>query len=279
VLRTAFCALMLCAPPMAAAQSDPRIIYASVVDKSGAPVLGLGPNNFIVREDAIAREILSVVPDRDPMQIALLVDDSAQMRGGEMSLRKSVAAFIRAMRPDVMIALIGLGERPTIRADYTRDKELLLKAVDNLWGHGTNTLSDAIFETSTALAKRPLMRPVIVAVTAGGGGFRHRIEVLDQLALSQAAVHVITISEQGGISGRLVHEATEKTGGRDDVLVGVTNLERKLVQVATELSNQYRVTFARPQRLIPPTKTEIEARNPAFHARGMLLLTDEERRK
>jgi hypothetical protein len=179
----------------------------------------------------------------------------------------------------VMIALIGLGERPTIRADYTRDKESLLKAVDNLWGHGTNTLSDAIFETSTALAKRPLMRPVIVAVTAGGGGFRHRIEVLDQLALSQAALHVITISEQGGISGRLVHEATEKTGGRDDVLVGVTNLERKLVQVATELSNQYRVTFARPQRLIPPTKTEIEARNPAFHARGMLLLTDEERRK
>ena len=133
--------------------------------------------------------------------------------------------------------------------------------------------------TTFAVTLRSAQETVIVAVTAGGGGFRHRIEVLDRLALSQAALHVITITEEGGISGRLVHEGTEKTGGRNDVLVSVTNLEPKLVQVATELSNQYRVTFARPQRLIPPTKTEIEARNPALHARGMLLATDEERLK
>jgi hypothetical protein len=271
-----FSLISLCAISPALAQSDPRIIYASVVDKSGTPVLGLGANDFIVREDNIAREILSVSPDRDPMQIALLVDDSALMRGREGLLRQSVAAFIRTMRPDVVIALIGIGERPTIRVEYTRDRDALLQAAGKLWGHGTNTLSDGIFESATALSKRPLMRPVIVAVTASAGGFKHRIDVLDQLAWSQAALHVINVTSRGGNSPRLAYEGTKKTGGRNDVVIGVNSLERKLVDLAAELSNQYRVTFARPQRLVPPKKTQIDARNAELKARGMLVLTEQE---
>ncbi|MCM3881326.1 MAG: VWA domain-containing protein [Vicinamibacterales bacterium] len=263
-------------PVAAAAQSDPRIIYASVVDKNGAPVLGLGVSDFLVREDNVSREILSVSPDRDPMQIALLVDDSRFMRGREVVLRQSVAAFIRAMRQDVLIALIGLGERPTIRVEYTRDREKLLKAAGELWGHGSNAFNDGVFESATALSKRPLMRSVIVAITAGFGGYKHRIDVLDQLAWSQASLHVVTVSARGGASSRLVQEGTQKTGGRDDVIIGINSLESHVVHLATELSNQYRVTFARPQRLIPPKKTEIDARNPELHARGMLVLTDQE---
>src|SRR5205823_5160589 len=113
-------------------------------------------------EDGVTREILRVTPDRDPMQIALLVDDSALVRGREGPVRRAVSAFVQHMRDDVMIALIGLGERPTVRADFTRDKIKLLHAAAGLFGHGSNTLSDAIYESSTALAKRPLMRPVIV---------------------------------------------------------------------------------------------------------------------
>ncbi|MSO55669.1 MAG: VWA domain-containing protein [Acidobacteria bacterium] len=269
------------APSIARAQSDERIIYASVVGDKGAPVMGLGVNDFIVREDRVAREILRVSPDRAPMQVALLVDDSRLMRGREGLLRQAVSAFVTNMRPDVMIALIGLGERPTIRSDYTRDREKLLTAIGSLFGHGSHTLSDAIFESSAALAKRPLMRSVIVAITSSGraGGYRHRIEVLEALQWSQATLHVITVSDKGGASGRLIQEATQKTGGRDDTIIGMIGLERKAVDLAAELSNQYRVTYARPQRLIPPKKTEIRARNPELHARGMLVMTDTERER
>lgn len=259
------------------AQSDQRIIYASVVDKQGAPVMDLGVKDFIVREDGLAREILRVAPDDDPMQIALLVDDSLLMRGREGLLRRATSAFVQHTRPEVMVALIGLGERPTIRADYTRDKTKLLNAIDNLFGHGDNTLSDAIFESSIALAKRPLMRPVIVAITAGGGGYHQREEVLEALTWSQAALHAVTVSAGGGSSGRLIGEATQNTGGRDDIVIGMTSLESKLVQLSTELSSQYRVTYARPQRLIPPETTVVSAKDPNLHARGMLVMTDRER--
>ena len=62
------------------AQANRRSIYASVLDKEGAPVLNLGPADFVVREDNRTREILSVEPATAPMQVALLVDNSGRSR-------------------------------------------------------------------------------------------------------------------------------------------------------------------------------------------------------
>ena len=58
------------------AQAQQRVIYVSALDEKGAPVAGLGPSDFVVREDKVAREVLSVAPATEPMQIALLVDNS-----------------------------------------------------------------------------------------------------------------------------------------------------------------------------------------------------------
>src|SRR6266536_1852977 len=63
-------------PVVLRAQAVQRSIYTSALDQSGEPVPNLGPADFVVREDKVAREILNVVPATDPMQIALLVDNS-----------------------------------------------------------------------------------------------------------------------------------------------------------------------------------------------------------
>ena len=165
----ALLASLMLAPAIARAQSDERIIYASVVDDKGAPVIGLGVKDFIVREDQVAREILRVSADHDPMQIALLVDDSRAIREREAVYRKAVATFVEGMRSEVTIALITTGSRPTVRVDYTRDRQKLLDAVGRLFGDGRNEMFDAIFESSVGLAKRPIMRPVIVAISTGTG--------------------------------------------------------------------------------------------------------------
>jgi hypothetical protein len=65
----------------AAQQSAERVIYTSVVTRSGEPVLDLTAKDFIVRRTA-RRRVLRVERDTDPLQITLLVDNSAAMRGG-----------------------------------------------------------------------------------------------------------------------------------------------------------------------------------------------------
>ena len=89
------------------------------------------PSDFIVREDNVAREVLDVGPADDPMQIALLVDNSQAARDDIRDIREALPRVRRradrraprAVKNE--IALIALGERPTILADYTTDRATL----------------------------------------------------------------------------------------------------------------------------------------------------------
>ena len=69
-------------------------MYVSVLNDAGAPVLGLGPADFIIREDNVAREVLRVAPATDPMQIALLVDNSQAARDYISNMRQALPEFV-----------------------------------------------------------------------------------------------------------------------------------------------------------------------------------------
>lgn len=261
------------------AQADERVIYTSVVDKDGAPVLDLGIKDFIVREDGQAREILSVARDNDPLQIALLVDNSVAMRPRISLLRKAVAAFIESTRDDVQLALITLAERPTILVGYTTDRAALRKAAENMFAYeAANYLLDGISETSQGLAKRTMWRSAIAVITGIGPemSYRQYTEVLRFFREGGASLHVLQMGSGIGEQGReiVVNKGTSETGGRFEEVLVPTRLELKSRQLATELSNQYRVTYARPSRLVPPSKTEVSARRSDLRARGMLVKTE-----
>src|ERR1700732_2383115 len=79
------------------AQAVQKAMYVSVVDQSGAPVPDLGPPDFIVREDDVAREVLNVVPADEPMQVAVLVDTSDVAREEIRYLRDAVPTFVNTL--------------------------------------------------------------------------------------------------------------------------------------------------------------------------------------
>jgi VWFA-related protein len=292
----AFLAATLLSGASAFAQVDERILYASVVDDKGQPILGLNAKDLIVREDGQTREILRVAKDDDPLQVALLVDNSVEMRNKVSDLRKAIAAFISSLRPGVQVALLTLAERPTIVVNYTADKAALLKGVDSIVAYDAgNYVLDGIAEAAEGLSKRPSARSVMVVVTGQGPelSYRHYTDALRPLRESGAALHAIMVTAAniegalhnvehgnpgdsgagiGGVGRDIVlGRMTKETGGRYEEVLTMSALSGKLQQLSSEISNQYRVTFARPERLIPPKNTEIRARQPNQHARGMLM--------
>jgi VWFA-related protein len=272
-------AVFLAASAALFAQADERVIYTSVVDKDGAPVLDLTIKDFIVREDGQSREILRVARDNDPLQIALLVDNSAPMRPRLSLLRRAVSAFIDATREDVQLALVTLAERPTILAGYTTDRAALRKAADNMFAYEAgNYLLDGIAETSQGLAKRTMWRSAIAVITGVGPelSYRQYTEVLRFFRAAGASLNVVQVGSAIGGQGReiVLGKGTEETGGRFEEVLATNSLELKSRQLATELSNQYRVTYARPSRLVAPSRTEVSVRRSDLRARGMLLKTD-----
>jgi VWFA-related protein len=278
VLLLAAAALVL--PDQLWAQATERTIYASVVDKADAPVTGLSASEFIVREDDASREVLRVSTATEALQIALLIDTSAAIDPHILDLRTGLRAFIKQMAGKHEIALIGVGERPTILVDYTRDLSRLEKGLGLVFarpGSGTYLL-DAIIEAGSALQKRKATRPAIVVVMARGPEFseRHHDNVLEQLRESGASLHSLVLTKPGAVRmdradqelDMSLAEGTKMTGGRRDDLLTSMAISERLGLLANELNNQYQITYARPPKLIPPKSLEVSAKRPGVTVRA-----------
>jgi hypothetical protein len=147
-------ALLLSAGPVLA-QAPERTVYASVVDKSDAPVTGMAIGEFVVREDDAAREVLRVSKATEPLQIAVLIDTSQAMEEHMLDVRTAVRAFFKQMGGKQHdIALIGLGERPTVLSDYTRDPARLEKAVGSVFSR-SGRLSRRLRDCSSGRRRVP----------------------------------------------------------------------------------------------------------------------------
>jgi hypothetical protein len=273
------------------AQAIQRALYVSALTEAGAPVADLAPADLIVREDNVAREVLTVVPAVEPMQIAILVDTSQGARDAISHMRTALPSFVNALTAAEVkneVAIIAIGERPTVYTNYTFSQTELKKGIDRIWsvrGSGAYLL-DGIIEVCQGFKKRGAQRPVIVAILSEGPELSNRQhdQVLDPLRAAGAAFHAITL---GRPSSDLRDETRERnivldegprtTGGRREELLTSMALEGKLTQLAAELTHQYKVTYARPQSLIPPERVTVAAAKPGITARGTLIKEDKGR--
>lgn len=262
------------------AQTRPtQQIYVSVVDSKGEPVTGLGAGSFRVREDGNAREVLSAGPATEPLTVALLVDDSQATTGATQFIRESVDTFIKELA-GASLSVVTFGERPTIVVDYTTDQKKLLDNARRIFpraGAGAY-LMEAIAEVSRGFQKREAARGTIVVLMMDNAvefSNRHYDQVLTELQSAGAALHVVSLGQPGNTLAdetrnrdQVVAMGTERTGGRRDNVIALTAAAGKMKQLAGELKNQYIVSYARPERLIPPEKIEVTVDKPGLTARA-----------
>jgi hypothetical protein len=262
-----------------------RTLFVSALDQNGTPVPDLGPSDFVVKEDNVTREVLRVAPATDPMQIAVLVDTSQAARDQISFMRQALPPFASAMtapnenNKKSEIAIIGIGERPTILSEYSSDPARVKKGIDRIWslqGSGMYLL-DAIVEASQGLKKREAMRPVIIGIATAGVEYsnRHRDQVIDPMKGIGAAFYMLALGQPDtslSIESReraaVYDEGTRVTGGYQEQLLTGMALGPKLVQLADQLKHQYKLTYSRPESLIPPEKVTVSAAKPGLTARG-----------
>jgi hypothetical protein len=137
---------------------------------------------------------------------------------------------------------------------------------------------EGIAEVARGLERREAKRPTIVAIYIDAGvefSNMYYQNVLDGLRKSGATLHVLAIGNSGSAESDeqrnrniVVAEGTSQTGGRRDQVLAESAIAEKLSQLADELTNQYVVTYARPEKLIPPQKVDVQVGRPGLTVRS-----------
>ena len=263
---------------LAQAGARERTLFVSALDSRGEPVEGLNPGDFAVTEDGRTREILRVSRAVEPMDIAILADNSAAADRAIGSLRDGLKAFVGAPAPDHQIAIVGLADRPTILQDYTSNRTQLETAIGRLFAMGSSgmTLLDAIVEVSAGIRRREATRAVLVPVITNGVEFTNRNgrDVIRAAREAGASITAIVVGELNFVSieererALVLDQGTRETGGQFVTLLTESALISGLQKLARQLSSQYKVVYSRPDSLIPPEKTEVSSARPGVTMRG-----------
>jgi hypothetical protein len=249
--------------------------FVTVVDAKGQPVTDLGAGDFVVREDGIAREVLAVGPAAMPTPISVLVDNSQASEPLLIDIRRSLTALtgkLGAADPVPQVGLRTFGERPTKIADFTEPMmlELAIEQVFHRSGSGAYFM-EAVIEAAKEIAQTKAQRPAIVAfVIEDGPEFSGSTEKQVAAALRTAGASLWAIVLQARESSltsieareraQVLAEVTARSGGQLKPVLSRTGLAPAFENVATLLGSQQRITYGRPDTLIPPEKLEITTR-------------------
>jgi hypothetical protein len=226
------------------------------------------------------------------MQLAIMVDNTQAARSYIGDIRAGLEGFVSEMTNGTRheLSITALAERPTVLASPSTDRDQIMKGVHRIFEQrqSGSYLLDALIEVSKGFSKREAARPVVVVVTTEGPEFsaRRYEDVLKPLHEVGAALHVIvlgppsnSIDEDARNRSAVLDEGPRTTGGRRENLLASSALPGALKKLAAELKHQYRVTYARPQTLIPPESVTVSATRPGVIARGTLIQEKKEGRR
>lgn len=265
-----------------------RHVFITVLNRNDVPVTDLTTKEVVVKEDGAVREIVSVTRATTPMQIVLLVDDSQATDSLTAEIRQSATSFVGMMArnsPDSEMSLWTFGERPTRQVDFTSSVPLLTRAIGSLFprvGAGSY-LMEALVNVSTDLKKRGATRPIIVAFLAEDGPeFSTATEDTVTYALkgTGAALWSIVLqarpdpNARGGVQierrdrTAVLSDDAAQSGGGTKVILDRLGLESAFASIASRLGSQLDVAYARPDRLIPPSKIDVTVTRPGVRVQA-----------
>jgi VWFA-related protein len=172
-------------------------VTAAVSDASGRFVSGLRQEDFLVYEDDQPVTVTHFNSERVPVSLGIVVDTSGSMAGQKIeAARSALDRFLFELldRQDE-IFLYRFSSAPLLLQDWTRDRQLLSRALGRLSANGGTAMYDAVSD-ALPLAAQGQNRKKALLVISDGNDTGSQVTVRDvkaQIRETEVLVYAIGI--------------------------------------------------------------------------------------
>jgi VWFA-related protein len=141
---------------------------ASVTDRNGRAIGGMRESDFTVWENGVERRVTNVAPANEPFNLVLLLDVSGSVAERMDFIRKAARDFLRTTSPQDRISIISFRDDIQIISDFSTDRQMLSKKLDEIDAGGGTALYDALgYVLSEPLKRLRGERTAIVVMSDG----------------------------------------------------------------------------------------------------------------
>jgi hypothetical protein len=219
-------------------------VSVSVIDRSGAMVTDLRPEELTIKEEGQPRVIKRVERDTRPLALAVLVDSSEVMGKGFLrDLADPVMDFLDALPAAIDRTLMVIGTPPEVvpLEDPAASRARLRARAP----FGKLSLYDGIADASRRLAQKRGMRRLLIVVLSDRATEDDRHTALE--AVGRAMPVVLAIQFQGaGTYAPGLDAIVQWTGGRYEQTGATSGVGGTLKKLLPELEAPWLVVYETP---------------------------------
>jgi VWFA-related protein len=231
---------------------DLVVLRATVRDHKGAPISGLGKEDFQVFEDKVLQPIESFSHEDVPVTIGLVIDNSGSMRPKHADVTAAALAFVRSSNPEDQVFVVNFNEHVSmgVPADvpFTNIAAQLETALTKNPMTGMTALYDAITVALEQLQKGKWDKKVLIVVSDGGDNAskRNLAQVMSLVNQSNALVYTIGIFDVSDEdkNPHVLKQLSSASGGESFFPQSLQAILPICEQIAHDVRSQYTITFA-----------------------------------
>jgi VWFA-related protein len=211
------------------------------VTRGGLPVQGLTSRDFVLTDNGVAQAVDSVMLDRVPLSVTLLLDTSTSVLGERLAhLKQAGNGIVDALTADDRASLITFSHNLDVAVGMTADKGALRRALASIKPGGSTALRDAL-QLALSLRTRDRSRPLVLVFTDGDDttSWIGEDAILDTARRCGVVIHAIRSQ-----SNRFLDRLTEMAGGRTWSASSDRQLRELFTSALDEMRARYLLAYA-----------------------------------
>lgn len=256
-------------------------LTATVTDRDGRFVPGLGKGDFVVYDDGVPQPLTRFGQEREPVSLGLLLDASGSMDNEKLRAAQSALEnlILTHLPPGDELFFVEFGYSAALTQPWTTDRNLIRSALRGVARPtGDTALYDAI-TLAVPTAQSGRHRKKALLIVSDGNDSRSAVS-MDELRGELRRADVMMYALGVGVSSRrgaervdvsTLRHITDPTGGRTEVVRDARDIDAAVTRVAEELGRQYRLSYARPgarDGRWHPIRVEVRKRGVQVRARS-----------